>query len=846
MRRLAPLFVLIIFGAALWALYRDFRHVQWRQLSSYVTGLPSARILLAALAGVLSYGCLAACDFLGTRYVRQTLKFGTVALVSFISYAFSMNLGAAVVSGGAVRLRLYSGLGLRTAEVARLIGFCAVVGICGQALVSGLAFTFWPLAIPATVPFPMHSTWPLGLALLLGLTLVWALSWRGRPVLFRAWRIEIPSFKLTTAATLASAFDWVFAAVAVIALLPAIPGVSAFQVAEIILLAHFAGMLSTVPGGLGVFEYVVIALLPPTAPHAEVLGGLVAYRAIYYLIPFSAAITLLGWREWLRQKPGTRAVTRPIMRALSAVAPLAVSVSVTVAGVVLMVSGSTPAAPGRMAWLREVVPLTVVETSHFFGSLAGLFLVVLGWSLHRRVRTAWYLAVSALVSGIFFSLLKGADWEEALVLAIVLALILPARRRYTREAALLAVPFTARWWGVIALALVGVTWLGFFAFKHVEYSSELWWQFSYGGHASRFLRAAAGMCAVLAALAVAQLLSPSLRPHAPENAQPDEGIARIIAASTNPEAGLAWLGDKQFLRSRDGRAFIMHGVQGQSLIALGDPVGPEEAWDELLWDFRDDAHRRGARPVFYQVGEAGAHRYVDLGLQLYKMGEEGRVALEGFGLEGSARKELRNVVKRGQREGCVVEVLPAGASNEWLPELRAISEAWLGGKNAREKRFSLGSFKPEYLARFPLALVRRDGEVVAFSNLFCGADRSGLSVDLMRYHPERSINGTMPYLFSELMLWGKEQGYGWFSLGISPLSGLARRPLAPVWHRVGAALFTHGEHFYNFQGLRGFKEKFLPQWSGVYLATVGALSLPKALVDCAALISGSVSGIVRK
>ena len=264
---------------------------------------------------------------------------------------------------------------------------------------------------------------------------------------------------------------------------------------------------------------------------------------------------------------------------------------------------------------------------------------------------------------------------------------LPARRRYTRESALLAIPFTGRWWVVVILAVGGATWLGFFAFRHVEYSSELWWQFSYDGHASRFLRAAAGTIALLTVIGLAQLLSPSLHRRDLVPAPPRATLEQIVAASPNPAAGLAWLGDKRFLLSRNDRAFIMHGVQGQSLIALGDPIGPEDAWDELLWDFRDEAHRRGARPVFYQVSEAGAHRYIDLGLQLYKMGEEGRVPLAGFGLEGSARKELRQVVNKGQREGCVVEVLPAGASDSLLPGLRAISDAWLAGKESAGETF---------------------------------------------------------------------------------------------------------------------------------------------------------------
>ncbi len=84
----------------------------------------------------------------------------------------------------------------------------------------------------------------------------------------------------------------------------------------------------------------------------------------------------------------------------------------------------------------------------------------------------------------------------------------------------------------------------------------------------------------------------------------------------------------------------------------------------------------------------------------------------------------------------------------------------------------------------------------------------------------------MDYLFVELMLWGRAQSYEWFNLGMAPLSGLDVGPLAPLWNRLGTLVFRHGEHFYNFQGLRQYKEKFHPQWEPKYLASPGGLRLP--------------------
>ena len=104
-------------------------------------------------------------------------------------------------------------------------------------------------------------------------------------------------------------------------------------------------------------------------------------------------------------------------------------------------------------------------------------------------------------------------------------------------------------------------------------------------------------------------------------------------------------------------------------------------------------------------------------------------------------------------------------------------------------------------------------------------------------HRSDAPRGQMDYLFVQLLLWGKQRGFKWFSLGMAPLSGLEGHPLAPAWHKAGNLIFQHGEQIYGFEGLRAFKEKFRPEWQPRYLACPGGLSLPLVLLDVAVLIS---------
>lgn len=96
------------------------------------------------------------------------------------------------------------------------------------------------------------------------------------------------------------------------------------------------------------------------------------------------------------------------------------------------------------------------------------------------------------------------------------------------------------------------------------------------------------------------------------------------------------------------------------------------------------------------------------------------------------------------------------------------------------------------------------------------------------------------------MLWGRAHGFERMTLGMAPLSGLGARALAPRWQRFGDLLYRHGEHFYNFRGLRKYKEKFDPVWEPRYLATPAGLALPRVVADVAALISGGITGLVAK
>lgn len=846
LRAILALSSVLVFALALWVLHRSLHEFTLHDVQQVLHRTPWPAIIAALAGSAASYWVLTGFDALAARHVGAPLPYRRIALASFIAQAISHSTGFAALTGSSIRYRLYSSAGISGGDVARIVAFCALTFGLGAVGVVTLAMLFEPRPVGIAVALPAASIRPIGAVLLAGLTFyagaTLAFGRRGLPLLGR--RIALPSWRMTAAQTLLAVIDLVLAAAALYVLLPPVGTPSFLAFVGLYAVAILAGVISHVPGGLGVFEGLMVVMLPQLPP-TQVLGSLILYRTLYNLLPLIVAALMLGLTEILQRRRAVAATARWLGGTIDIMAPSLFAAMALVGGAVLLWSGATPAVPIRLAALENVLPLPVVELSHLLGSVVGVWLLLLARGLYRRLDGAYWLALGLYAAGIVFSLLKGFDWEEAGLLAILLGGLLPARRAFYRKASLIEQRFTPTWAAAVVTIIGGSLWLGQFAFKHHVYSRQMWWHFAFASEAPRSLRAAVVVVALAGAYMLSRLLAPArARPVPPDGEQLVQ--ARSVAmGAPSAEAQIALLGDKSFLFNAKKTAFLMYARSGRSWVALGDPVGPAEEWPDLIWQFREMVDRFAGWPVFYQVSGEALPFYLDLGLSFVKLGEEARVRLDAFSLQGPSRSELRYAHKRAQKDGASFEVLPVEAVPAILDDLRDVSDEWLSSRNTKEKGFSLGRFDDDYISQFPIAVIRREGRIVAFANLWLSGEKEEIAVDLMR-HRQDSGYGVMDYLFIESMLWGQAQGYRWFSFGVAPLSGMRDNALAPLWNRLGAFLYRHGEDLYNFQGLRRYKEKFLPVWQPRFMASPGGMVLPRVAADVASLISGGVKGLVMK
>lgn len=837
-KALSAVVALVLFIAALWLCWGFIKGISVNDIRTAVSQTPSKLLLLAALAAVGSYAMLVCYERLAMGYAGVRVPPSATILGGVCASAIGNAVGISVLSGGAVRCRLYFRYGLNATNVLSITVFIAVSLGLSLPLVAALA----ALANTQQAADALHGTPGMigaaagGLVALYALALVWIArhktdqhpnTW-SRIYQFGRWSLSLPTWRVTLAQFCINALDIVFAGLILYVLLPERPALGAFLL--VYPLALCAGVLSNVPGGLGVFEAVMLAAFGSSAGAVPLTAALVLYRLIYVLCPLGVAGVLMLGQEAYHSKH-----INGFLRSVSGFAAPVMSALVFLSGVLLLFSGMIPVSNSSSGLLGQLVPDPLVNISHFTLSLIGVFCLLLSWGLRCRLAAAWGLTVMLLGMASLMCLLKGMNWRETLVLLCILTLLVIFRRAFYRKGRigprLLTLQTLAATLCVIAASVV----LMFFIYQDTPYNNQLWWQFELDDNVPRALRAALGSFVLLGVLALAWLLKPPMPIKQLADAKDLRQALDIYRASDQPEGGLALSGDKSLLFNQTRTAFIMYARQRRSMIALFDPIGPASERADLIWQFRDLCDQHYLRPVFYQVKGATLPYYMDVGMTAIKLGEEAIVELAEFDLASKKAKDLRYAWGRAQRDGLTLEFFLPGQAP--YAELKAISDTWLKSRNMREKRFSLGAFTTDYLKNFEIAAVRYEGNILAFASLLDTGSHTGAGLDLMRV-VKKAPNLTMEFMMTGLILHYKEKQYRTFSLGMAPLAGLHTRRGAPLTQRLGAVVFRHGERVYGFQGLRRFKEKFSTRWEPRYLAVPPGLDPLLALVDTAMLISG--------
>jgi len=293
----ATLFVGLVFLGSMWVIGRELSGFEYAEVWAYLTDLPLSYVLTAGGLTAKTFVVLAGYDALALRYIDASLSTRRIAFSAFIGYAVSQAIGNPILTGGSVRYRLYSLWGLTPTQVAKAILFAGASFWLGFCTLGGMVFLFEPLALADIFELPGSTALIGGLCLLPVATYVGAAVFREQPFAIWGWSLKVPPLWMLPVQVGLAIGDLLLASSVVYVLLPPEIGVSFPHLVAVYLTALLAGLVSHVPGGLGVFESIMLLLLTPEIPPPTVLGALLAYRGIFHLLPLMIAMLAFGTYE---------------------------------------------------------------------------------------------------------------------------------------------------------------------------------------------------------------------------------------------------------------------------------------------------------------------------------------------------------------------------------------------------------------------------------------------------------------------------------------------------------------------------------------------------------------------
>jgi phosphatidylglycerol lysyltransferase len=515
-------------------------------------------------------------------------------------------------------------------------------------------------------------------------------------------------------------------------------------------------------------------------------------------------------------------------------------------GAINVVSGAMPAMQYRLRLLEQYSPIVVARGGHLTSALAGFALFLLSVSLWRRKQVGWLLTVAVLMLSVFVHLIKGLDYEEATLAALLIGLLIYLRPYFHArsdspsvkqglQVLVAALAFTLTY-GVIGFYLLDRHFRVNFGFwAAVRQTVVMFTQFydpglqPITGFGRYFADSIYAVGAATFGYALAMLLRPVLNRRLPSEQERARAWEIVRAHGATSLARYAVLNDKQFFFNPDD-TLISYVVENRVALALGDPIGPSQNTASAISSFKSVCASNDWLCAFYQVLPDCLGTYKSAGFNTLALGQEAIVDLSRFTLQGSENKTLRNSYNKLLHYGYHYDVVQPPFSPRMLRELNSISNEWLGSRGAVEMKFSLGWFDEGYLNTCPILMVRdREGFIEAFVNIIPEFQKNEVTIDLMR-HRSHVESGIMDFLFFSLFLWAKEQNYETFNLGLSALSGVGEHSDDPVIERALHYIYENVNRFYNFRGLHAFKEKFHPTWSPRYLVYPGPSNLPAVSV----------------
>lgn len=605
--------------------------------------------------------------------------------------------------------------------------------------------------------------------------------------------------------------------------------ISIAQFFPIFVISIVVAIVSMSPGGIGSFDLSFMLGLQALGVEGEkILLAIFLYRVSYYLLPLSIGAILYANEIYLKMDNKIRTIATNVVSKVSYFVLVGL---VFFSGASLLINGLIPNLNDNIKIIRETSYLLMMNRldSLYFDQIA----IILGFGLIATSRLIMYKSkkiynittVLVIMFGVI-AIMNHVGYLAVIYVISIASILCLSKPQFYREG------FVMKWEKFLRDILV----LGVFEIMYMYVlRTNKYWLYSPYSH-SIFIYSMIGFTMAVAYIAIMYLGSKS------ENfpkltLKHCEGDLKNILEKYQGSNMIhyIYLDDKFIYLNEDKDVIMQYQICLDKIFILGSPVGNPDKILDVVQEFSELADKYGYTPVFCSVEQSLIPQLHEIGYDFMKLGEEASVDLQEFTLEGRKMKSVRNAISRVTKQEYTFEIVKPPFTDEFLNSLKSVSDEWLG--NRKEKGFSIGSFKVDYLSREPIAIVKnKEGEIKGFANLMPMYDEETLSIDLMRFS-NSTCNGVMDFMFVNLFIWAKEEGYLKFNMGLAPLAEVGKSTQSRKIEKLGGYVYSCGEKIYSFQGLRKFKEKYCDDWNGVYIAYKKKSSIAITIAQALILIS---------
>ena len=802
------IFAIVILSLAFRELFKVFIGIDKNLFIEYSNKLTFTNLFIVLVLGIISYLPLSFYDLIIANVLDINLSKKRIYKYSWISSSVSNIIGFAGVTSIFFKNHFYKNYIKDSSKLFKEVTKVVGLNLSGFSLVC-LIYSLWNILSNKNFDKVFY------IALLIGLYL---------PTVFIIYTYKMvksgnkKSYIVNIKIIATSILEWITTIILIYGLIIILDiKISFSQFAPIYVAAIIVAIISMTPGGIGTFDLtLILGLQKFNVPSEKVVLLIILYRISYYVVPFLIGVFLYLSDIYVKINNDIREL---ISRINSKIAHYILIITFFISGLSLIFVYDINI--DRYFPNKEFIfTMNIVEFSINISIILGFILIVLATLIYTQSKKIYYMLIGILVILTLISFTNKYTFFEYTYLIFNWILLFLSKNRFYRKGFIFTLKSAIKstmFILVIFLVDLIVTYSTIKYYMNLKSTDINYISIEIVKSLYDNIIISTFIGLSISILLIIFIFNINKYNKFPKSYLNKEQVIDIILKyGGSSVAHYIFLNDKYVYVNKKKDVVFQYQIASDKIFVLGDPIGNKISFSEAIEEFLELSDLYGYTLAFTGISSNIIPNLHDLGYEFMKIGKDAIVDLSEFSLAGNRNKSNRQAINRINKAGYKFSILNPPYTEEVFNTLKEISDEWLDGK--KEKGFCIGFLDKDYIEMDKLAVVKdSENNIKGFATIMPMYDNKTLSVDLMRFK-KIELNGLMDYMFANIFEYCKENRYRYFNLGLVPLADVGNNKYSFFREKIAYQIFLHGNHFYSFEGLKKFKDKYANNWENRYIA----------------------------